>query len=160
MTGPLRAWWQARTLREQRLLMAMFALLAAMLAWLLVVRPLADALDAAKARHAVAVEAVGGARARAALARPPGSAGAARAAPRPVDALVSRTATEAGFAGARVTAQGPDRAAIAIDAARPQAFFAWVRQLEGQGLTVESLTARANQDRTLAIEAAFRAREG
>lgn len=158
MTAALEAWWQGRTPREQRLLLVMLALLAAVLAWLLVVRPLADALDAAKARHAAAVDAAGMARARAATTA--GHAVRSPAAPRPVDAHLSRTATEAGFADARIAAQGPDRAAIAIDAARPQAFFAWVRQMEGQGLAVESLTARANQDRTLAVEAAFRARAG
>lgn len=152
-----RGWWQARSLREQRLLLVMLALLAAVLAWLLVVRPLADALDAAKVRHAAAVEAVGLARARAAVSP---AADGARSAPRPLDAFVARTAGEAGFAGARVAGQGPARATVAIDAARPQAFFAWVRQLEAQGVAVDTLTARANQDRTLAVEAGFRARGG
>jgi general secretion pathway protein M len=94
-----------------------------------------------------------------------GRAGAARlataptaTAPLPVDAYLGRTATEAGFTGARIVAQGPARATVAIDAARPQAFFAWVRLMEQNGLVVESLRARANDDRTLAIEAALRAR--
>lgn len=157
MTESWRRWWSARTERERRLLQVMFALLAALLVWLLVVRPLADALDSAKARHAAAVDAVGIARARAAVVP---EAGGSRAPPSPLDAFVRRTATEAGFAEARVTARGPGRAAVAIAAARPQAFFAWVRQLEARGLAVESLSARTNQDRTLAVEAGFRARGG
>ena len=64
------------------------------------------------------------------------------------------------FAGARIAGQGPARATVALDAVRAQAFFAWVRTMEESGVRVESLQARANQDRTLAVEAAFRARSG
>ena len=156
MSESWRRWWSARNEREQRLLLVMFALLAALLIWLLVVRPLAGALDSAKARHAAAVDAVGIARARAAAAAP--AADGARVPPGPLDAFVRRAATEAGFAEARVTAPGPGRAAVAIAAARPPAFFAWVRQLEAQGLVVDTLSARANPDRTLAVEVGFRAR--
>ena len=154
MNGAL-SWWRERTPREQGLLLVMSALLALMLAWLAVIRPLSDALDSARERHGAAVLALAQARARAEAA---GSAGARRVSvPLPVDALVSRTATEAGFANARIAGQGPTAATIAIEAARPQAVFAWVAQLERQGLAVASLRARANQDRTIAVEAAFRA---
>lgn len=154
MSGFL-TWWRGRTLREQRLLLVMFALAAIVLGWLLVVRPLSDARTAAQQRHDAAVVALAEARARA-------EAAGRRQGPRtavalPVDATVSRTATEAGFASARIASQGAAAASIAIDAARPQAFFGWVAQLERQGLAVASLRARANQDRTLAVEASFRA---
>ena len=159
MTEGIASWWRLRTVREQRLLTVMFVLIGLVLAWLLVVRPLDDALDSAKRRHAEAVTALAEARVRSAAAQ------ASRAAPRrapplPLDSFVSRTATEAGFAGARIAGQGPGRATIAVEAARAQAFFGWVRAMEESGLVVESLQARANQDRTLAVEAAFQARRG
>ena len=50
------------------------------------------------------------------------------------------------------------RASVAVDAARPQALFAWVLRLEQSGLVVERLSARANSDRTIAAEIALRAR--
>ena len=154
MNGAL-SWWRERSPREQRLLLVMSALMALVLAWLAVIRPLSDALDSARERHGAAVVALAEARVRAEAA---GSAEAQRISVRlPVDALVSRTATEAGFANARIASQGPAAARIAIEAARPQAVFAWVAQLERQGLAVTSLRARANQDRTIAVEAAFRA---
>jgi general secretion pathway protein M len=159
MTGAAPGWWRARTPREQRLLLIMAALLVLVLGWLLVIRPLSDALDSAKRRHGAAVEALAEARVHAEAAgrrrdrRPTRS-------PLPVDALIGRTATEAGFAGARIAGQGPARATVAIDAARPQAFFAWVALMERSGLIVDRLSARANNDRTLAVEAAFRARAG
>jgi general secretion pathway protein M len=152
----LTEWWRLRSLREQRLLLVMFALIGLVLIWLLIVRPLADALDSARRDHAEAVTALAEARARAA-------AGARlTAAPTPpvqlpVDALLGRTANEAGFANARIVANGPERATIAIDAAMAPAFFAWVRRMEASGLAVDSLRARANGDRTLAVEAGFRA---
>jgi general secretion pathway protein M len=157
MNGTLAAWWQLRSEREQRLLFVMFGLIALVLIWLLVIRPLSDALDSVRSRHGDAVTALAEARARAATgARSPATSAAS--VPLPVDAFIGRTASEAGFTGARITAQGPARASIAIDAARPQAFFAWVRLLEQSGLAVETLQARANSDRTLAVEAALRAR--
>jgi len=67
-------------------------------------------------------------------------------------------ASEAGFGGARIAAQGPARASVTIDSARPQAAFGWLAQLEGSGLVVERLHARANSDRTLLVEASLRAR--
>jgi general secretion pathway protein M len=154
MNGTLAQWWRHRSLREQRLLLVMFFLVFLVLAWLLVVRPLADALDSAKRRHAEAVTALADARARAGPVVPR----SAPAAPMPVDGYLARTANEAGFTGARIVAQGPARATVAIDAARAPAFFAWVRNLEQGGLVVEMLRARTNSDRTLAVEAAFRAR--
>jgi general secretion pathway protein M len=78
----------------------------------------------------------------------------------PVDAMVRRSANEAGFAGARIQGQGPMRASVAIDAARPQAFFAWIAQLEQSGVVVDRLRARANNDRTVTAELVLRARGG
>ena len=157
MSRAMPGWWAERSPREQRLLLVMFALVALVAAWLLVIRPLADALDSAQRRHSEAVIALAQARARAATSRGL-DGGRAAAAPLPIESLIRRTSAEAGFANARITAQGPARASFALDAARAPAFFAWVRTMERRGIMVDSLRARANSDRTLAVEAAFRAR--
>jgi general secretion pathway protein M len=154
MSENFTLWWQGRTPRERGLLLVMAALAAVVLGWLIVVRPLSDALDAAKARHGAAVVALAEARARA----DPGLGAAATAPALPVDSLIGRTASEAGFTAARIAAQGPARATVAIDAARPQALFAWLVRMEAGGLVVERLRAQANADRTLAVEATLRAR--
>jgi general secretion pathway protein M len=155
MTENLTLWWLDRSPRERTLLGIMFGLAGLLLLWLLVVRPLADQLDAAKARHNAAVIALAEARAR-------GHNHAAEAptpAPTlPVDGLIARTANEAGFTGARIVGQGPNRANVTIAAARPQALFAWVARLEASGLIVERLHAQANADHTLSVEAALAAR--
>jgi general secretion pathway protein M len=149
------SWWSERSRREQRLIQVMLGLALIVLGWLLVVRPLSDSLDAAKTRHAAAVVALGEARARAL----PGSSPSAPAAG-PVDALVARTANEAGFTNARITSQGAERASVAVDAARPQVLFGWVARLEQSGLVVERLAARVNSDRTVAAELTLRKRRG
>jgi general secretion pathway protein M len=149
------SWWSERSRREQRLIQAMLGLAVIVLGWLLVVRPLSDALDAAKTRHAAAVVALGEARARALPGAGPGAPAAG-----PVDALVARTANEAGFTNARITSQGAERASVAVDAARPQVLFGWVARLEASGLRVERLNARVNSDRTVAAELTLRKRGG
>jgi general secretion pathway protein M len=147
-------WWAQRSRRERRLILVMLALAMVVLGWLMVVRPLSDALDTAKARHAAATVALGEARARLGQSVGP----RAMAAAPPVDSLIGQTASEAGFAGARIAGQGPMRVSVAIDAARPQALFAWILRLEQSGVAVEQLRARVNSDRTLAAEIALRAR--
>ncbi len=154
MTADFALWWQGRSARERMLLAIMAALLALVLVWLLVVRPLSDALDAAQRRHAAAVVALAEARAQGA----PVAAASAVAPSLPIDSLIGRSANEAGFTGARITAQGPARAHVAIDAARAPALFGWIASLEQQGLVVATLRARGNADRTLAMEAVLRAR--
>ena len=118
---------------------------------------LMNALEEAKLRHGEAVIAVAEARGQAAragrAADPPATAPTL-----PVDALISRTATEAGFTGARVIGRSPGRASVVVAAARPAAFFAWVAGLERQGLVVESLRASANPDRTLTTDTVFAVR--
>jgi general secretion pathway protein M len=149
------SWWVERSRREQRLIQVMLGLAVLVLGWLLVVRPLLDMRDAAKERHAAAVVALGEARARATPGAAPGAPAAG-----PVDALVARTANEAGFTNARITSQGSERASVAVDAARPQILFGWVARLEQSGLVVERLNARTNSDRTVAAELTLRKRRG
>jgi general secretion pathway protein M len=149
----MNAWWDARSERERWLVGAMLVLAAILLIWLLIVRPLADALDAARMRHGEAAVALAQARAR---AHPSAAAGPAAAGP--VDAIVARNAAAAGFPGARIASQGPGRATIGLDAARPQALFGWIAQMEQQGLVVERLRAQANQDHTLSAEMTLGAR--
>jgi general secretion pathway protein M len=153
-----RLWWRKRSRREQRLLLALAALFVLVLAWLLVVRPLGDRLAAARERHGAALIALAEARADAAAI---GRLEKARPAPLggTIEQAVAQSASAAGFQLSRI---GPDRAgrvALAIEAARPQALFAWVGEMEGaRGLIVERLVATANSDRTLSVSLTLRQR--
>ena len=149
----MNAWWEARSERERWLVGAMLILAVILVGWLLIVRPLADALDAAKTRHGEAAIALAQARAR---TQP--MATSAPAAAGPADAIAARTAAAAGFPAARIAGQGPGRVTISLDAARPQALFGWIAQMEQAGLVVERLRAQANQDHTLSAEMTMGAR--
>lgn len=160
MIDSLSAWWLARTRRERTLLLILFALFGLTLGWLLVVRPLGDRLADARERHGAAVIALGEAKAGAAdigrLERQrPAALGA------PVEQAVAQSASAAGFQLSKIQPDGPGRVSLAIEAARPQALFAWVSELETRrGLIVDRLTASSNSDRTLSVQLVLRSRGG
>lgn len=150
-------WWSLRTTREQRLLLAMLALLGAAILWYGVIRPLDDALASARARHTRAViaeaDALGVADAIAQLrrARPP-------ALDLPVRLFVPQSASAAGFTVARADQFEPDGVRIVIASARPAAFFGWLTELQARGLVVEALSVAPSPDRTLSVQ--FTVRSG
>lgn len=159
MNDSFKSWWRTRTVREQRLLLAMFGLALVVIVWLLIVRPLGDALSEAKERHGTAAQAVAEARAQASLISGLERAAPAAAAAGPIDAIVTRAATEAGFPITRLERDGAGRATMVSNSVRPQAFFAWIDQMEAsRGVLVERLSATANSDQTLSVIITFRTR--
>jgi general secretion pathway protein M len=138
----------------------MLGLSAIVLVWLLLVRPLGDSLSAARERHAEAARELAEARAQAALI-----SSLERTSPgpqqEPVDVLISRSATEAGFPIARLEREGSNQATLVLGSVRPQAFFGWLGQMESsRGLIVERLSATTNSDQTLSVQVTLRARGG
>lgn len=158
MKQRLRFWWGQRSQREQRLLLVMAGLFAVVVAWLIVIRPLGDALADARGRHDQAVITLAEARAQAEAI-----AGLERGGPAPptvpINIFVGQKASEAGFTVERIDPQGANSVTLSIAAVRAQAFFAWASDLERRdGLIVDRLQARANPDKTLAVQIGFRAR--
>jgi general secretion pathway protein M len=159
MSPRLKALWLARTPRERWLLGVMLALVALVLVWLVILRPLSDMLSGARQRHGEAVAALAEARAQAAAIaalekdRPAPFAG-------PIDAAVAAAASAAGFQLSGLQPEGPGRVSLAIGAAKPQALFGWIEALEAQGYIVQSLTVSSNPDRTLSARIVLRARGG
>jgi general secretion pathway protein M len=139
----------------------MFGILAAVLAWLLIIRPLNDALSEARERHGRAAQAVAEARAQVELIQNLQKAPANAARRDRSKLVIGQSADEAGFTVSRVEREGASSATMVVDAVRPQAFFGWVDQMEtSRGLTVERLRATANSDQTLSVQVTFRARSG
>jgi type II secretory pathway component PulM len=159
MTQALKIWWRSRTPRERALLSGMSVLLALVLAWLLLVRPLNAGLADARARHELAVLRLAEVRAQAAAIRrietrrPPAIA-------EPLDGLISRSAAEAGFQPLGIRTEAPGRVSFSMSAVRAQAFFGWLGRMEAQGLSVGQLSATPNADQTLAVQVTLRARGG
>lgn len=158
---PRRAtgWWAGRSAREKQLLLGMAALLLIVLVWLLIIRPIGDARTAAEARLTAAVTDLGKARGDIeALKQASAVPGITTPVPLPLDGFLMQAGAEAGLTNLQVTGSGADRATASIASVRPQAFFGWIALLETRGVVVESLSARANADQTILVEAAMRAR--
>lgn len=156
MTERLLLWYRARTLREQRLVLAGGVIAILAIAYLLIV-PLNDVLESERGRHATDVIALGETQVRIDAVK---AAQAAHVAPlaEPLETLIRTRANDAGFALAAVTPQGGDRVVISIQAARPGALTGWIADLEASGVLVEQLTTTDNGDRTLGAQMTLRAR--
>lgn len=142
MMERIATYWVERSTREQYMLGVMFALLAGVILWFGVAMPLEraqknarDALIEATDRNAAIRSAV---KQLKSLPRSSASSGPAA----PLDQFVGQGAGEAGLTLERAQAQGNDRMDIAIASVRPIALFSWLSQLEGQGVRVETMSAR------------------
>lgn len=145
------SWWAARSVRERRMLAVMATLLALVLVWFAAIRPLIASRATAEARLLAATTALGQARADAAAFNR--GAEAQADAPRPLAPFVTTSAGEQGFTNMAVTGERPDAAVLASPQVRSAAFFGWLGQLEARGIAVRSLTASANADQTISVQA-------
>ncbi|RIA45574.1 type II secretion system protein M (GspM) [Hephaestia caeni] len=154
MIASLHAWWIARAPREKRLIAAMVALMAIVILWLGVLRPVTRGLADAKAAHRVAIDRAAGVKAGLALLR--------HAAPRPpridgpLDQFIASSAAEAGFTLDGNTAAGPDTVSITIGAARAPALLAWLSTVEAKGLVIDSAAIQPGANRTVSARITVR----
>lgn len=152
LVAHINAWLDGRTPRERIMLVVCAILLAAVLVWLLVYRPLeawremaADRRFAAVAEEAAVVTALSGVPAQA----PAPSAG-------DINAVVQSTAGEAGVTPNLAMAANGDLGFTASSVSTAAA-FAWLAAMERQALTVTSLSVVENADSTVTIEGAVAA---
>lgn len=155
MSASLLIWWQGRTPRERILLLLLGAIVAAVLLWLAVLRPLGEARENAAQRRRIAEASLPSIRSDAAEVE--ALQKQRRTLPRSTSPMqaVSSSAAAAGFA-LRTIEEQPGGVRVVIDAARPQALFGWIAGLERQGILAASLTATPNGDRSLAADLTFR----
>lgn len=141
MIASFNIWWAERNPRERVLVAVAGALLALVILWLGIARPVESGIRSAVEAHDIALDRNAAIRSRVAvlkdLPRAPatGSLG-------PIDQFVGQSAGEAGFTLERSQPQGMGRVDIAIASARPRALFGWLAALEGQGLSVETLVVQ------------------
>lgn len=148
MTASIKRWFAALSLREKRLVLAAVALAIITLFWFGLVRPVSDGLADARIRHSTAVQRLAEIESQIESVK---IMQRTRPAPisAPLETVVRERAAEAGFALATVSPQPNNGLQIAIAAARPAAFFAWVADLEASGILVESLSTSDNADQTI-----------
>lgn len=152
----IRAWFTSRSLREQRLIAVMIALLAATSLWGGVIRPVRDGLASSRARYDDAVARLGATRGAVAAIK-----AIQRGRPRTPDApLADAVRARADAAGFTLSALDPDgdRIRIAIGTAKAGALLGWIAGLEEDGVLVDSVTITANGDGTVAAQLTLKAR--
>jgi len=142
MMERLKVLWRERSPREQWMLGAMFALLAVVILWLGLFRPLDAAQRFARDELREATDRNAAIRAKVKLLQSlPRTAGIADP-DVPLDQFIGQSAGEAGLTLERAQAQGADRLDMAIASVRPVALFSWLAVLEAQGVRVETMSAR------------------
>lgn len=156
MSG-FRTWFEARSVRERRLLLVMFALLAVTIVWGGIIRPLNDALAGARTRHADAVIRLGETQAQVEAVRLVQRRGPVTL-PLPLADEVRVRASEGGLALTSVEPEGADRVRIAVQSARPGALTGWLARQEARGLIVEQASFTPGPDGNVGAQITIRSR--
>lgn len=152
MIAALRNWFVGLGRREQLLVTAMLAIAVPLLVWLLIYRPVDQALVAAKERHLLAVDRHARIAMRAsALER--GAGLASRAPTGELALIVAESAAQAGVPLAANTAQGPARVSISITSGQARAIMKWLQELEARAITIEDLRMAPGADGSIAMSA-------
>lgn len=160
LTDRLYPWWDARTVREQRMLMAMAVLAAAVFVWLVVVRPAMAWREDAAADRAAAELDLAQVRAGVRLMASPSAVPRATVDVGGFEALVLRTAEAAGLSVTTGMAASGELG-FRIPNASSAALFGWLSALErAHGIEVVSLGVVENTDATLQVEGALSRRAG
>ncbi len=149
MIAALKSWFDGRSLRERRMLLAMAAMIVLTLIWFALLLPIGDGLSSSRTRLNDDVIRLGDAQAeRDAITD------LAKAKPQPIPGALAdylrQSAGDAGFALSNVDPKGDDRVQIAIPTARPGALFAWIADLESAGIVVVTIQVTNNGDQTVA----------
>ncbi|HVJ00003.1 MAG TPA: type II secretion system protein GspM [Sphingomonas sp.] len=154
MMVPFRTWWIARNSREKRMLGVMLMLLAIVVGWLGIFRPVTHGLTDAETAHRAAVDRAARINASVTLlrdARPRETPPAG-----PLDQVIAQSAAEAGFTLGGNTPTGADSVSITIGSARAPALLAWLGSLEARGLTIDAATIQPGANRTIAARITLR----
>lgn len=158
MSG-VRAWLIGLSPRERLLIGVAAGLALIVLLWFGIIRPVREGLDAARDRTFDAATRLAGVRGAVAAVEPLAKATAPDRRGS-LEALVRERATTAGFVLSTVSPQSNNAVAIAMASARPAALFAWIAELEDQGILVDQLQTTDNGDGTLSVALTLRARGG
>lgn len=152
LTGRLHQWWDGRTVREQRMLMLMALLVAAVVVWLGVIRPTMAWRDAAAAERVRAQADLVEVRAGLARLAPSASPGRVAEDAGGLEPLVRRTAEATGL---QLTTEMDASGGLAfrISSGSSAAVFGWLAALQADhGVDVRTLGVVENTDASLQVE--------
>lgn len=144
----MRHWWIERSRREQLMLGIMALIAVPIIAYYLILKPLHDWEDSARADYLAALDRHG---------RIVALTGATASDMPPFSGrilnYIATSAEESGFTLATNAEEAPGRVRIVIDQGAATALLGWIDRLEGEGLTVEDLQVTPSGDGTVRLEA-------
>jgi general secretion pathway protein M len=152
MIAALRSWFMALSAREQRLVGIAGGLTALVVLVFGIILPGMSAIDRAEVAHDEAVQRRG--RIEASVA---GAAGQKVGEPgvgiADIELVVTQSAAEKGFDLLKSAGAAPGQLSFRMDQARAPALFAWLTELEMQGVQVQSITLRGAASGSLTVDA-------
>jgi general secretion pathway protein M len=155
MIDNARNWFAGLSQRERILVGIAGLLLAGLVGYYGVARPMFGAMTAAEERYVNSVEQQARIEAKVAALRQPADGEAVRFSGA-IDAFVGQSAGETGIAVASVTPQPDNRVNMVVESAKPTALFGWLARIEREGIAVESLSANPVGNGTISAEMTLR----
>ena len=154
MIVAVKTWFMALSRREQILVGILGALLALTILVFGIVQPLIDGYAGARSDHRTALTESARLSAKLDMLEK-GGAGSQRQVAGSLHQVLAESAAERGFVVDSNTPRGNDAATITMASAGPAAFFAWVNDLEAQGIRLESLTTTPASNGAISVNASF-----
>lgn len=154
MIVAVRQWYSGVSTREQRLIAAMLLVALPVLVWLLLIRPITNAYDAALARHLESVDRRGRIAALVDLTK-----AQPRSSPAAGGDLVLLLSDQGRQAGLTIDVQPgatAGSARLSAESAPAPATAAWLTQLEASGYILDQVRFTPKGDGTVAVEATVR----
>jgi general secretion pathway protein M len=138
MIDNARNWFVGLSQREQILVGIAGLLVAGLVAYYGIARPMVGAMTAAETRYVDAVERQARIDAKVAALRQPVDGTTVKFSGA-IDIYISQSAGETGIAVGSINRQSDDRVNMVIESAKPKALFGWLARIEREGIAVESL---------------------
>lgn len=155
MIAALRNWFMALSPREQRLVAIAGGLMALVVLIFGIILPGMSAIERAELAHDEAVQRRG--RIEASVAAAAGQkAGGPAASIADIELVVTQKAAEKGFDLLKSAGGAPGQISFRMDQARAPALFAWLTELEMQGIEVQSINLRGGASGSLTVDAQLR----
>lgn len=152
MIAALRNWFDALSSREQWLVGIAGVLTAIVVLIFGIILPGFAAIDRAEVAHDEAVQRRGRIEASVAGAAAHKAGGPSTSAA-DIELVVTQSAAEKGFDLIKSTGAAPGQVSFKMDQARAPALFAWLTELEMQGMQVQSITLRGGTSGSLTVDA-------
>ena len=152
MTASFRTWFTQLSPREQWLVGIAGCLAAIVLLIFGILLPAMSAIDNAKTAHDDAVQRRGRIEATVAAATEQRAAGT-QVAGAAIDLIVTQSAAEQGFDIVKSANAAPGQMTFRMDQARASALFAWLSELEAQGIDTKTITLRGSPSGSVTVDA-------